>query len=41
MKNMHEKLEKYEIQLKNLRDYFELPVEIKIEPPKIVKNYNF
>lgn len=39
MKDSHDKLERYEIQLKNLREYFELPVEIKKEKPKIVEKF--
>lgn len=42
MKISHDRLENYEIRLKNLRDYFELPVEKKKEPPKsVLTNKNF
>ena len=41
MKNLHENIEKYEFRLKNLREYFELPEEIKKEPPKTVKYPKF
>ena len=36
MNNLHERLESYETQLKNLREYFEPQIKKEKEPPKTV-----